>query len=116
MSWKKFQTKFFGYEIDGDTSMPETRWWNHLWLLWFGWRVAAVMEVSTDTPYRVGFRDFRGKTMLCDTIMTSKRFRAMIGHEPCHFFAIDEQGYEIELVEITRVPKTDVRYGMVPLI
>lgn len=115
-SWKKVQMNVRGQMVEGDESMPHTRWWNHLWLLFFWWRQVVVIEALTTKLYRVGFRDFRGKMMLCDQKMTSLRFRAKIGREPCLFFAIDEQDHEVELEVITRVHKKNMRYADVPMI
>ena len=55
--WKKFETGrlYKGCLVEGDATVPQTRWWNHLWLLWLGWKTAVVFEVKTDKAFRVGF-------------------------------------------------------------
>jgi hypothetical protein len=116
MSWKKFSTEFAGISVEGDPSVPKTHWWNILWLLFFGWRQVVVLRAVTLHSFRVGFRDHNGKTMLCSRELVCTRFRVKIGHESCHFFAIDNKNREVKLEEVARVRKNDMRYKHTPMI
>lgn len=64
--WEKFEigTSCKGCLVEGDTTVSPTRWWNHLWLLRWGWRTAVVFEVKTDKVFRVGFRNKWGKAYI----------------------------------------------------
>lgn len=53
-----------GYHVEGDTTVDQTRWWNHLWLVWFGWKTVAVFEAKTDKAFRVGYQDKWGKVYI----------------------------------------------------
>lgn len=116
MSWKKCDGNFVGINVEGDPSMPHTKWWNILWLLFFGWQKVVVMRVNTAHTYHVGYRDFRGKTMLCDERMWKNYFRAKVGREDCTFFAVNEHGREVNLEVLTYTTKKSKVHEQVPMI
>ena len=74
-----------GLFVEGDPNVPPTRWWNHLYLLFWGWETVVVFQVDRSKdgslPYRVGFRDSWGKTMLYAIPRYYPCFVARIGHE-----------------------------------
>ncbi|MDQ7814499.1 MAG: hypothetical protein RDU25_01695 [Patescibacteria group bacterium] len=128
MGWTKFYgSKVHGSTIHGtlakgDKTMPPTRWWNHLFLLWFKWDKVTVFEVASlnreekqVAPYRVGYKPQVGPAMLRDDLMTSRRFAVLNGNEDCVFFAVDENGNEVALLEIEQVSK-DSLPASIPLI
>lgn len=105
MSWKNHDGKFVGIMIEGDPSMPHTKWWNILWLLFFKWQRVVVLKANTVHPYYIGFRDFNGKTMLCNDRMWKTCFRAKVGREDCCFFAVNDRGQEINLEVVAYTTK-----------
>jgi hypothetical protein len=60
--WKSFHSikVYAGNTVEGDTTVPQTRWWNRWWLAWFVWDTVAVFEVKTDKAFRIGHRDMNG--------------------------------------------------------
>ncbi len=118
MAWQKFNptTPPKGVIVKGDPDAPPTRWYNHLWLVLFGWKTQALFVVHTDDkPFRIGFRNHKGDQYLNSTVFSGRRlhevtflpdgtpkfhwpaFRAKIGHEACTFFAIGLDGKEIKI-------------------
>ena len=104
MSWKTFSGQVTGVKVDGDPTVPATRWYNHLWLLAFGWKKVAVFDIANAGPgARVGYRPFTGEAMLCTVPLENEMFRVRIGHEACTFFVVDKDDKEvpIHLVKVT---------------
>lgn len=117
--WKKFSKEIKNGElVKGDKTAPPTRWWNILWLLFFGWKKQAVLNnVMLGRACRVGYRDFHGKTMLNSEFTYERRFRVRIGHEDCTFFGIDADGKETVLVADEGLyDKDDPRIQNLPLV
>ena len=103
--WKKIHTSrrnpIKGTLAAGDPSQPPTRWWNHLWLLWFSWEhiVFGVQEEAANGGYRVGYKA-GGVAMVYGKVFHDTRFRVRIGHEDCKFFALDAKGKEIHGIKL----------------
>jgi len=117
MGWTKFDgSKVHGTLARGDKTMPPTRWWNHLFLLWFKWDKVTVFEVPAGViPYRVGYKPEVGPAMLKEDLMSSRRFAVRNGHEDCVFYAVDDTGKEIILLEIEQI-SADSLPANIPLI
>lgn len=64
--WESFDigTSCKGNTVEGDTTVPPTRWWNRWWLAWRVWDTVAVFEVKTDKAFRVGYRVGKGKAYI----------------------------------------------------
>ena len=107
MSWKEFKGSVKGVKVDGDSTMPATKWYNWAFLAWFRWNKVAVLRVpeSAKDGFRVGYVPVMGKAMFDTNIKTGSTFSMKEGREPCTFFALDLNGNEIpiELVIETRV-------------
>lgn len=117
MTWKKFEGNVVGTRVEGDPSVPPTRWYNHLWLLMFGWKkVAVFMAMNASAPARVGFRPFRGDAMLREEPLDRGTFRVRIGHEACTFFVVGDDGKEIPLELLKVTTRDDPGYDKVPLL
>jgi len=97
--WRRTHRTYLGIIVPGDKTVPPTRWWNHLWLLLWGWKCYAFFSVRyvPSDGYFVGFRDFTEKTMIQSVKQTSPEFRVRIGYEDCEFFAINAKGKPIDL-------------------
>ncbi|HLD61106.1 MAG TPA: hypothetical protein VJA27_03175, partial [Patescibacteria group bacterium] len=57
MQWKKIGLHE-GTPVAGDKSVPPTRWWNHVWLVFFGWKMIVTFRVPKEVAakgYFVGF-------------------------------------------------------------
>lgn len=114
-----------GRTVEGDTTVPPTRWWNHWWLVWRGWSTVAVFEVKTDKAFRVGYRDAWAtayiNTDLLNVPVTGARplgrttrwphFNLLVGFEDCTFFAVDEDGNEVPITLIKRTPRKDITFN-----
>jgi len=107
--WKTFSAfSAKGVHIPGDKSVPETKWWNHLWLLWSGWKTVAVLRSTADPAigWKIGFRDFRGNQQIRDEFIHDECVRVKLGREDCTFFALSASGEEIPLEHIGTQLKT----------
>jgi len=96
-SFTAFQPK--GFFIRGDAKATPTKWWNHLWLVLFGWTKVAVLRAA-DAPaegWLIGYRDFTGKQLVRTTLIKVMDVRMLIGHEDCTFFAVTKEWKEISL-------------------
>ncbi len=101
--WSTYQGRVEGILLRGDSKVPPTTWWNHLYLLHFVWKEVTILKVPDEvTFYRVGYIPFRGKPKCSSTIMNAPRFAVRHGHEDCAFFTVLEDGTEIPLVISTR--------------
>lgn len=107
MSWSAFAedpTKVGGILLKGDTTVPPTRWWNHLFLLWWYWKQVSVIEIvgKYNAPYSIGYIPFTGKAMIWSEEFRGRCFAVRHGHEDCRFFALDRHGFPAELRPIQR--------------
>lgn len=101
MSWKTFNGQVRGLYVRGDASVPPTRWWNHLWLLFFIWKKVTVLRPAVHLgSYRVGYVPFKGRSMVLDKPLNLSKFAVRNGHEDCTFFAVADNGNEVELVVV----------------
>lgn len=120
--WKKFDS--LGWrciEVKGDKNAPPTRWWNHWWLAWRGWRKVQVFGVSEEAAragYRVGYRLANGKSYLCPDRLYYVGFRARIRRESREFFALIGDGKEkteVVLAKGSMTRKDDSEHEGLPL-
>ena len=89
--WYPFAGDIQGIKVSGDETAPPTRCWNHLYLLWFGWKHVVVFDVSEEDAqrgYKTGYVPFKGRPMINSVVRHARRFRMRIGHEDCTFCAI----------------------------
>ncbi|MCX6785629.1 MAG: hypothetical protein NTZ18_02115 [Candidatus Komeilibacteria bacterium] len=91
--WKRIPIslaiKIKGMVIEGDREVPPTKWYNILWMLLFGWKTVAVLSAqSEEEEWYIGFEDFHGNWMLCQTPILDNNIAVKIGRESCRFFAI----------------------------
>lgn len=104
-----------GTLVAGDPEAPPTRWWNHWYLLFRGWKTIVTFGVNVESvdnwPYRVGYKDFNGNVMLCDHEHSAPRFTALIGREGCRFFALNEDGHEVPLRLLQRKPRKNYNFA-----
>jgi hypothetical protein len=118
MGWLTFNGPAKGVTVDGDPSVPATKWYNHLWLLAFGWKKVAVLLVEGEFEPRCtpGYRNAWGQAQVRDEPLTTSTFRVRIGHEACAFFVLDKDGKEkaLRVVEVTT--KGDPKYRQFPLV
>lgn len=99
MGWKLFRKPIRGVRVSGDMDMPPTTKWN-FWRVMRKWRKQAVFEVDLTASregYRVGFRTEDGVAKIKDGVFHEPYFTMRIGREPCNFFAIDRDGYEVSI-------------------
>lgn len=116
--WKKYHSEILGTAIEGDRTSPPTRWWNHIFLVLWGWKTVTVFGVSEEAVrigYRVGYRPLCGQSMVEDRISHEPTFRMRVGHEACTFFAVTADGQEIPLQTVGRTVKNDPNYKNAPL-
>lgn len=109
--WDTYNRPVVGVMVEGDKNSPPTRWWNHLYLAVFGWKVVTVFEVSAkdaERGYSVGYLPIDGKGKVEIKLNYDRFFRMRNGHEDCTFFAINEKGEE---VHIEVVGRTTIRTG-----
>lgn len=112
--WNTFDGAVTGLKIEGDPSVPATKWYNHPYLAMWGWKTVAVFEAQTDGEYFYGYKPFEGDSQVSSTPMTSKRFKMKVGHEACTFFTVDKDGKEVALTLIERTTVDDKAYADVP--
>ncbi|MEN9558186.1 MAG: hypothetical protein RL141_555 [Candidatus Parcubacteria bacterium] len=106
-----------GVLVQGDETCPRTRWWNHLYLLLWGWKTVAVFEVSEEDArlgYRVGYEPLEGAAMFQTKTSYARRFRMRIGREACKFFAFRDNG-EVSLTLVIETDIWDAAYHDAPL-
>ena len=122
--WKRYSSGIDTKEavyIEGDKSVPKTRWWNHLWLLLYRWRTVAIFEIVHDdlfyVGYQPGFRTIKDEVyVLQNHEVCEKRFGMLIGHEACEFFVLLKNTttcLKLKLVVLTT--KDDPKYKDVVL-
>jgi hypothetical protein len=101
--WKKYSGRITGIRLTGDSKVPRTRWWNHLYLLLFVWDEITVLQVPDGAmPYRVGYVDGFGDAKCNTRLYLTRRFAVRHGRESCLFFAVMPDGTEIPLTVIKR--------------
>jgi hypothetical protein len=109
--WKEYKgASITGTLVQGDPESPPTRWYNHLYLVLFGWKVTVCFQVSeydAKHGYHVGYVPFNGKAMAEVDTYFDRQFRMKIGHEDCTFFAINRHGKEIPLKIVHRITKEE---------
>ena len=116
--WSSYKGSVQGVKVEGDKSAPPTKWYNHLILALWGWKVVTVFEVSEGAArigYQVGYMPFDGKGMVESKVNYDRRFRMKNGHEDCTFFAVNPKGEEVALKVVTRTMKDDPAYQDAPL-
>ena len=96
-----------GTLIEGDKHAAPTRLWNILFLRLLGRPMRAVLVNLSEEPVRIGYRDFRGKTMLTTNFISDRTFCMRIGHEDCTFFAVNAKGEEVLLGHLSTHHKSD---------
>lgn len=118
-NWRLFLEPIEGTPIDGDLTQPRTRWWNHLYLALWGWKMTIVFEVNSSDAaigYQVGYKPSTGGPAQLKTIVShDKYFRMKLGREDCRFYAIGPEWREIPLKVVTRTRIDDPVYAAVPL-
>jgi hypothetical protein len=104
MGWNVYDKKVNGVRLQGDQTMPPTRWWNHLFLLWFRWSLWSVCEVPEGAgPYQIGYVPFQGPARLRSEPINTRRFAVRHGREDCTFFVLAcNDGRELPINIITR--------------
>ena len=116
--WTKYDTRIHsvtGVEVQGDRNVPPTRWWNHLWLLWFGWKTVVLFEVPqaiAEAGYQIGYWPSAGQPRINTTIYHHRFFQMRIGYENCRFFCMSG-GKEIHFIVVER---NDTRIKDIPLL
>jgi len=117
--WQRYDKQVKGCTVEGDPAVPATRWWNHLWLLWWGWKTVAVFEVyTTDQQFLVGYRDQWGLAMINTSPLNAgqspdatwkgwPRFNVLVGREGCTFFVVDMNGNELPLRCVELIQRRD---------
>lgn len=123
MSWRFFLNDgtVSGTKVSGDPTVPRTRWWNHLLLLWFWWKKVTVFQVPLEVTNRgfcIGFIPEKGKPMIKTDILHEWRFRVRNGREDCIFFALpanSDMRPEIPLAVVTQTTKDNRTYADLPL-
>ncbi|OGL66783.1 hypothetical protein A2856_03390 [Candidatus Uhrbacteria bacterium RIFCSPHIGHO2_01_FULL_63_20] len=126
MSWKKFDGSVTGTKVDGDPSVPATKWYNIWWLWLFGWKKVVVLKVDAELvlkpggalmdPLYFGYQNIWGKAEVNDTPLTDITFLARRGREKCIFFVVDGDGKEVPLRVVTLTTKNDPLFKKFPLI
>ena len=100
MRWKRFLGKIENpITIVGDPSTPATKWYNHWWLILFGWKTTIQITVADKyytTGWKIGFRDFNGRCWIGQRTLYSA-VRVKVGRENCEWFAFDKNGQWINL-------------------
>ena len=87
--WKKEPNPLSGVKVEGDKAMPPTRWWNHLYLLLWGWRTVVVFSVPDEVAragYFIGFTDFRNRSKRETKPCHDPTFILKVGHEDSTVF------------------------------
>ena len=102
-----------GIKVEGDKTVPPTKWWNVPYLRAYVWKVVTVFEVSQEAArdgYRIGYVPFKGKAMLEDVGYHDRRCFGMLnGYEDCTFFAVSVlDGSEVPLAVFRRTDKEGV--------
>ncbi|OGN16737.1 MAG: hypothetical protein A3C88_00005 [Candidatus Yanofskybacteria bacterium RIFCSPHIGHO2_02_FULL_50_12] len=117
MAWKPYEgiLKPRGIREEGDPRVPKTRWWNHWYLVWRGWKVVVLFRVPeewTRRGYFIGFIPFQGPPQYLDQRIHDEEFAVKIGRESCTFFAIGYDDGEIvpDEVPLTRSGRMRLRY------
>ena len=108
--WKPFTAfEAKGTPVRGDANVAATKWWNHPWLVLFGWTTVAVLrpETAPSEDWYIGYRDFTGKQHLRMTPIFASAVRMKIGREDCTFFAVTKDKKEIPL-QCTSIQKKSV--------
>lgn len=88
--WKKIELDS-GTAVEGNKSAPPTRWWNHLWLALFGWKIVVTFRVPktlAESGYYIGYSPIMGGAMYNTEICHDEHFSMKVGHEDCKFFAL----------------------------
>lgn len=111
--WPIFQQadKMQGILVEGDSTMPRTRWWNHAYLVLFGWKLGTVLEIKERSqPFRVGYKSQDGPARISpDECHPDDRvFAVRNGHEDCVFFAVGRDGRELPLCVVRKAPLRDL--------
>ncbi len=101
MLWQPYPHTVEGIQVDGDPTRWTTRcppYLNGLYAL-LHWKQVVVITLLDDEElensvrgYHVGFRDFRGNCMIRIKPITTRYFAALVGREPCNFFAVRKIG------------------------
>ena len=115
MSWSVFAedpAKVGGILLKGDPKVPATRWWNHLYLLWWVWKDVSVIEIANagyKPPYSIGYIPFSGKAKVWSEEFRGRRFAVRHGREDCTFFVLDCYGFpaELRVIERTTLDRLD---------
>lgn len=123
MAWKRYIAPVRGIKVQGDKKAPPTRWWNHLWLVLFGWKTVVVftgsvpIKLGLTCGFKVGYRDFHGRAYISTGSVKAEGFKMLIGHEDCTFFAVTSDTLEeIELVNAARVARNHPGWKHLPLL
>lgn len=107
-----------GAHVEGDKNVPATKWWNHLWLVLAGWKTMVVFQVmdeaKAEAGYRVGYKDKFGRCKVCHVVSNSRKFKMLIGHEGCTFFAVDLDGNELPILALERLPRDSDLHAGIP--
>lgn len=114
--WRVYDGKVEGIRLEGDPKVPATRWWNHLYLLFFVWKEITILTAPRGAaPFRVGYIDaFGGKKCRAHPVY-SREFAVRHGRESCTFFAVLHDGTEVPLGIVERTT-LDKKPPNVPLI
>ena len=116
--WERLdKTVTAGILVPGDKLAPPTRWWNHWFLVLFGWKTVATFRVGTSIAkngYSVGYTTDKGVSWQSGETCHDQFFSLKVGHEDCVFFAyvmpengfftLQPPGYAVlELVAVSRL-------------
>ena len=111
MAWKVYNVrKILGTFVSGDPSVPPTRWWSHLFLLLFWWKMKTIFFARTLCEYRVGYIPQDGKPRLRAKPVGVKMFAVRNGREDRTFFAVNKNGEEVKLDLITQTKEKTPKY------
>lgn len=116
--WQIFKGSVVGTRVEGDLAAPPTRWWNHLYLLLYGWNKVAVLRLvklkAAYGVYYIGYVALRGSARITK-VYAGSHVRMRIGREPCRFFALELDGKEIPLDLVGVFDKKYPAYTDIPL-
>ncbi len=116
--WTPFIGNVKGILVEGDKAAPPTRWWNQLYLVFWGWKTVTVFEVpgiAMERGYRVGYVPSKGVAMIESKVNHDRYFRMKNGHEDCTFFAVMPDHKEVPLVVVLRTNIEDTAIVPAPL-
>jgi hypothetical protein len=123
MKWLPYTGSAKGLMVEGDKTVAKTNVFTHLFLLLWGWKTVVVFQDATPNQlglacgFKVGYRDFKGRSNLGQETVKANGFRMKIGYEDCAFFAVTSDTLqEIPLKVTLRTTKNDANWNDFPLL